>query len=458
MSKTAHSPTDRAPLVRLILVALSAMLIVGPALLVRVGLPGVMYWLYMEDGPVESLGALASLAAALLFATAAIGRSGRRRFWLVIWTLATIFLFGEEISWGQRVIGIETPDWFARRNEQQELNLHNLSVSGWGGLHNFIEPLFLVALFLYLAAFPLLARREGRFARWLRGWKLPVASRRLATATFGLFFVFVLASFLSVHNTPSVGEGVETAIGLLVFTLSMESLLASASKRPIPAQRTWNAASLALFLVVTVALGWQCIRPLETPPHVQYAQLMTNIAGDQIDAGDPHHALEVATLATNAWPRGASPWLIKASALYRLGRYDEAQRAIERSLAIDRRQPDALVLAGIIAQSQLNFAGAIAWLNAAAEQSPDRADIYFLRGGARLCLRQEAAALEDLAHADRLDPAGAINRALKTSELCLQIGRPALARQFLDKVLAANPDHTQARAMAQRLSEGTEPP
>ena len=33
---------------------------------------------------------------------------------------------GEEVSWGQRVFGIETPDAFVDDNRQDELNLHNL--------------------------------------------------------------------------------------------------------------------------------------------------------------------------------------------------------------------------------------------------------------------------------------------------------------------------------------------
>lgn len=34
---------------------------------------------------------------------------------------------GEEISWGQHILGTVTPDWLAKINGQQETNLHNIN-------------------------------------------------------------------------------------------------------------------------------------------------------------------------------------------------------------------------------------------------------------------------------------------------------------------------------------------
>lgn len=36
------------------------------------------------------------------------------------------FIAGEEISWGQRLLGVTTPEYFAEKNKQGETNLHNL--------------------------------------------------------------------------------------------------------------------------------------------------------------------------------------------------------------------------------------------------------------------------------------------------------------------------------------------
>lgn len=57
--------------------------------------------------------------------------STAKRVWLF---LGFLFLFGamEEISWGQRVLGIESPQWFLKHNKQGETNVHNLLIYGVG--------------------------------------------------------------------------------------------------------------------------------------------------------------------------------------------------------------------------------------------------------------------------------------------------------------------------------------
>ncbi len=40
-------------------------------------------------------------------------------------TLVSVLVAGEEISWGQRLFGIETPEEYKQLNHQQELNIHN---------------------------------------------------------------------------------------------------------------------------------------------------------------------------------------------------------------------------------------------------------------------------------------------------------------------------------------------
>jgi hypothetical protein len=41
-----------------------------------------------------------------------------------------LVLAGEEISWGQRLFDLQTPDWLERNNRQEELNFHNIVVGG----------------------------------------------------------------------------------------------------------------------------------------------------------------------------------------------------------------------------------------------------------------------------------------------------------------------------------------
>ena len=66
------------------------------------------------------------LTALLLFAISAVGRDVPSRWFYILSTLAFVFAAGEEISWGQRIFGLVTPDFLRAINSQRELNIHNI--------------------------------------------------------------------------------------------------------------------------------------------------------------------------------------------------------------------------------------------------------------------------------------------------------------------------------------------
>lgn len=86
--------------------------------------------MYTEDGLFEYLTAIFFLIAALFFILFLVNVKkevgGYVKF--VVATLAVLCFFTgmEEISWGQRILGIETPDSMKKLNYQQETTLHNL--------------------------------------------------------------------------------------------------------------------------------------------------------------------------------------------------------------------------------------------------------------------------------------------------------------------------------------------
>ena len=92
---------------------------------------GLYRWTLVEDGLLEYATAVAYLLSSLLAFLAArrlraLGRRGLARFWFL--AAAGFFLIaGEEVSWGQRILGIETPEAWAAINRQEETTLHNLS-------------------------------------------------------------------------------------------------------------------------------------------------------------------------------------------------------------------------------------------------------------------------------------------------------------------------------------------
>lgn len=87
--------------------------------------------LFDEDGFFENATAILLFIASILFilSTYAIFKVGGSRFYVLLYLLFAFMLFTssmEEISWGQRIFGIETPEMLKTVNYQGELNIHNL--------------------------------------------------------------------------------------------------------------------------------------------------------------------------------------------------------------------------------------------------------------------------------------------------------------------------------------------
>lgn len=105
----------------------------------------------VEDGLVENLSAFAFFVGAAAFVVLAV-RLFRRRGWLVA-VLAllfgvVLFVIGmEEISWMQRILEIETSEYFLDKNIQNEMNFHNLNTG-------VSEKAFYFGGFISLIVFP----------------------------------------------------------------------------------------------------------------------------------------------------------------------------------------------------------------------------------------------------------------------------------------------------------------
>ncbi len=82
-----------------------------------------------EDSWVEDLTAVWLLLTGLvLFITALAEQNFLRRCAYVLGGIGFVFGAGEEISWGQRILGFETPDFLLDLNAQNEFNAHNINL------------------------------------------------------------------------------------------------------------------------------------------------------------------------------------------------------------------------------------------------------------------------------------------------------------------------------------------
>lgn len=91
--------------------------------------PDSYNFIIQEDGIVEWLQfASFGLTSGVFFIAFLKTINKNKLFSLIYLFLAVGFLFisGEEISWGQRLLELETPQYFEERNFQGELNFHNL--------------------------------------------------------------------------------------------------------------------------------------------------------------------------------------------------------------------------------------------------------------------------------------------------------------------------------------------
>lgn len=99
----------------------------------------------------------------------------------VLWKLGIfffgiLFLFGagEEISWGQRIFGIESGEFFQGNNLQKETNLHNLEIGGVKLNKLIFSQLLTAIMALYLLVMPILYKKYTGIKKLVDKFVIPV--------------------------------------------------------------------------------------------------------------------------------------------------------------------------------------------------------------------------------------------------------------------------------------------
>jgi hypothetical protein len=149
--------------------------------------------LMQEDRFVEWLTAAFFLAAG---ATRSVHAIRHRRFFDLLVGAFCIFVGGEEMSWGQRLLGFTPPDVFLEHNTQQEFTLHNFA-----DIFGKPKGILIIALLGYALVWPLLVR-----------------SRRLGASTVGrhvAIWLMIAAVLLLWYPVDLTGEWVEALAGFL---------------------------------------------------------------------------------------------------------------------------------------------------------------------------------------------------------------------------------------------------
>ena len=182
--------------------------------------PSVLAGSTVEDGVVEYLTAALFLAATVAFSAAALVGAARMP-WALPLAAACFLVAGEEVSWGQRLLGVGTPDALAEVNVQGETNLHNIE-----GVHDVVRGVSVVVLVTLFALLPLAARHVRAVRRLVDALRFPVPpllAGGLVLAGVAFMAAPRILSGAVIFSLDEVGE-LYVAAAWLVFALSTWTL------------------------------------------------------------------------------------------------------------------------------------------------------------------------------------------------------------------------------------------
>lgn len=190
------------------------------------------HWMIREDGLLENWTAGALLTASLICAARvrSLWQHRGRTFLLCTAAASAIFFFGfgEEISWGQRLFGIASPEFFVANNGQSETNFHNLIVADVSINKLIFGKLLAVLCVAYLVPLPALYRRSKTARRWVNRHALPIPR------THHVLLALAMAAVIETGTQSKMGE-------ILEFTLSSLAVMILLNPLNLPVFRMLKA-------------------------------------------------------------------------------------------------------------------------------------------------------------------------------------------------------------------------
>ena len=209
------------------LIFVSPLFLYAPMLHIFLEYPKLFTQLTAEDALIE-------YSTALFFFSSCLGM-----FWLanrtnprwlrVMVLLGGLFLFciaGEEISWGQRLLNIETPEYIARHNTQHEITIHNLHP-----VYSNIVPIYIffgLVIGVMVPSVKLLLARQPRWRHlewraWLPGFTTAIfftqlTIQRYFTREFGIKQLKIDAIKWDLVIWNEFAEAI-AALGVLIYVV-----------------------------------------------------------------------------------------------------------------------------------------------------------------------------------------------------------------------------------------------
>jgi uncharacterized protein (TIGR03382 family) len=232
--RTAWARAVREPLAaRPGAIAAGAALVAGAYVLMLLD-RDTLYPLVNEEGWIETIGALGLAVASALFVAAALRRGRPRLVRAGLAVLALVFAFGagEEVSWGERRLGVGAPDALIAANAQGESNLHNLTA-----IDGSVDNLFTAFVVVFAIALPLAVAMWPRCGAWARRL-VPVIPAGIALlflanelAFRAVWWVMPRGWYEGIHPFSQAAHEIREANASILFALAALALAMAGRRR-----------------------------------------------------------------------------------------------------------------------------------------------------------------------------------------------------------------------------------
>lgn len=288
---------------------------VGSALVLQYWFPVAYAGLVMEDGFGEQASFFCWISVSILLAHS---KSLRKKPAIIAFAVGSFVIAMEEISWGQRVIGLDTPSALDRFNYQGELTVHNLEA---------IRPLFqyqpyLISLAVLVGTFalPWAMKASPRFRGLMERVGIPQVPSYLWPAAVTVVVIVLTRMFVWGSEID------EAATALFAVSVALAIVFESSAKP----RRAGARESLGLVALVILMLGGGLVAQRSDLQE----QLISMATRKYPLEGMHEHAVKLFEYFDGR-PEYDYPGfgIDYSEALSRAGRPDEAREVLERDLA-----------------------------------------------------------------------------------------------------------------------------
>ncbi len=174
----------------------------------------------------------------------------------IIWALigvAALFIAGEEISWGQRILGVATPDSLKQYNVQGEITFHNLEA--FRAINNKLHKIAAYLILIWSSFSVILAVRMQRMKEKIMAIGLPVIPLKL------LPMFLLVAFFFMFYPTAKADEVGEFFLGIAVMMWGVDLFLAHYWANRPDNLISLSVAGGALLIVAFLVICLTHVRP-----------------------------------------------------------------------------------------------------------------------------------------------------------------------------------------------------